>query len=141
MYGDLTRLQKAIADAQTIAATVFSRTAGIRDGLVYVDTQWKIALQKLIGNVGERWPQRVSVRPIPKWLSGNSAKRDLVQLIPITILVVARIHEVRRVRESSGTHELRIPLSEKAAQYIEDSTKRMSAARQRRWLQRLQKRA
>ncbi len=56
-------------------------------------------------------------------------------------VVVARIHQVRRGRETGGTEEFRLALSEQAAEHVEDAAERVRAAGERCRIARLEQRA
>ena len=81
------------------------------------------------------------VGPVAEGLARNSAEADLVELVPLAVLVVARVHEVRAVGESCRAHEGGIALAEEPAEHVEDAAERVRAARKGRRLQRLQQRA
>src|SRR6185436_970616 len=82
----------------------------------------------------------MSVGPIAERLARNATERDLVELIPLALAVVARIHEVRAVGESGRAQEVRTALPQQSAENVEDAAERVSPTRQRRGLERLEER-
>ena len=138
MDRDLAGFEEAVADPQPVAATVLAGAAGVRDGLVDVDTQREIALEELVRHIGERRPERMSVRAVAEGLARDAAEGDLVELVPLAVLVVSRVHEVRAVREAGAAHEVRVALTEQARKNVENATERVGAAGERGRLQRLE---
>ena len=128
--GDLAGFEEAITHSNAVATAIEAGPTRVRDGLIDIDSQGEVTLQELIGHVGEAGPQGMSVRAVAKWFAWNAAKPDLVQLEPFSLLVVARIHEVRTVRESSRAHEIRVALAQQAAEDVEDAAQRVGAAGQ-----------
>ena len=87
-------LEEAITHTQAIAAAVVTCAATIGDRLVGFDAQGKIALEEFVGHVGKAWPERVPIWTITRRLPRNAAKADRVELIPLAIFVIARVHKV-----------------------------------------------
>jgi len=139
--GNLAIGQHAIADPQAVAAAMQAGATGVRQGLVAFDAQRKVGLDELVGHVGEARPQRVAIGAITGRTPRNTAEADLEQLEPFAVLVVARVHEVRRIREARSIHRVRRALAEQAAHHVEDASQRVGPAGQRGGEVRLQQRA
>ena len=134
----LAGLQRAVADGDAVAAAMEAGPAGIRDRLVDLDPEREVGLQELVGDVGERGPERVPVGAVSRRPAGNAAEADLVELVPLALTGIAGIHEVRAVGEAGRHHEVGRPLAEQAAEHVEDAPQRMGPGRERRGLQRLE---
>ena len=73
--------------------------------------------------------------------AGDAAEADLVELIPLALARIARVHEVRAVGEARRHHEVGRALAEQAAEHVEDAPQCVGARGERRGLERLQQRA
>ena len=83
----------------------------------------------------------MTVRTVAERLARDTAEGDLIELIPLAVFVVSRVHEVRAVREAGAAHEIGITLTEQAGKDVEDAPEGVRAARQRGGLQRFEQRA
>src|SRR5690348_9096410 len=83
----------------------------------------------------------MSVGPVAEGPPGNAAETNLIELVPLARARVARIHEMRRRRETRGAEELRLPLAQEAAQHVEDPAQCMGSAGERCRETRFQQRA
>ena len=102
MDGDLARLEEAVAGGDTVTATVQAGPARVWNRLIGVDAEREIGLEVLVRHVAEIGPQRMPVRTVAEGPARHAAEADLVELEPLAVLVVARIHKVRAVREPGG---------------------------------------
>ena len=78
------------------------------------------------------------VRPVAHRPARHAAEADLVELVPLAVLVVTGIHEVRAVGETGGAQRVRRALAEQAAHDIEDARQHMGARAERGRPDRLQ---
>ena len=83
----------------------------------------------------------MSVRPVTERFTRDAAKANLVKLVPLTILVKPRVHEMGAVRESCRAQKIRIALAQQTTQNIENPSERVGTARKSRWFARLQQSA
>ena len=86
-----TILEGAFVPDRYVARIVPAGAAGVDDGFVLLDAQGEVALDKLVGHIGEPRPQGVAVRAVTDGPPGNSAKADLEQLEPLGILAASLI--------------------------------------------------
>src|SRR5216683_2699954 len=121
MYRNVAGFEKSISYVDAVAPAMESGAAAVGYGLVFLDTQREIRFEEFVGHVGERWPQRMAVGAVAERTPRNTAEANLIQLIPFAAPVVARIHEMRRRRESRRAEKFRLALSEQAAEHIEDA--------------------
>ena len=72
------------------------------------------------------------VGPVTRGLAGNTAKANRVQLVPLTVFIVARVHKVGAVGEPSTGQKVGITLTQQTTQHIENPSQRVGTTRQRR---------
>ena len=73
----------------------------------------------------------MAVGPVARRAARDAAEADLEQLVPLAVLVVARVHQVRAVREAGGVEHIGRALAQQAAHDVEDAAEQVGAARQR----------
>ena len=138
MNRDGAGLEEAVPHSQAITTAVIACATAVSNRFIRFDTQREVALQELVGHIGKAGPQRVSIGPVARGLAGDPAKANRVQLIPLAIFVVTRVHEVRAVRETGTCQKVRVPLAQKTAQHVKNPPKRVGTTRECRgftWLQ------
>ena len=131
MNRDFAILEKPVGNTQRIATPEEAGPSGISDSLVGLDPQWEITFEVLVRHVGKVRPQGVGIRPVTERTSRYATKTNLEQLIPLAIPVMARIHQMRAVREARGVQEVRITLPEQRTENVENPPQRMRTTRQR----------
>ena len=95
-----------------------ARATAVGNGLVAFDDQREVALEELVGHVGEAGEQRVAIGAIAQRTAGDAAEADLEELEPLAVSVSASIEQVRRGREACGIEEFRRLLAEEAAEGV-----------------------
>jgi hypothetical protein len=92
---DRARGEEAVGHVDAVAAAMQPGAAAVGLGLVALDGHREIALQELVGDIGEPRPQRMPVGPVAHRPARNAAEADLEQLEPLALAVGARIEQVR----------------------------------------------
>ena len=83
----------------------------------------------------------MTIWTIAEGLAGDATEADLVELVPLAVGAIPRVHEMWAVGEAGRAHEGRIALTEESTKDIEDAPERVRAAGERRGLKRLEQRA
>ena len=128
--GYLTGLEKLVPHRKAVSAAMQPRPTAVRNGLVLHDPEREIGLQELVRYVGERRPQGMTIRTVTGRPAGYPAESDLIQLIPLPILVITRVHEVGTVREARSAKRIRRTLPQQTTHDIEYPPQHMGARAQ-----------